>query len=154
LLGALSTEAKYNAYRSKHPEFKLPLALEVQVIHSAWSTKPTAAEFSLMSKRQQAAFFKKLHTLPGYAELSPEVFVGDKAALQVVGNYYPYVVLKVRTPNIIEAAQVVNGEPSLPGGTFRWSAKAGCFVERGVKGTHYKFLRIGGKVHRTYTGVR
>jgi len=75
-------------------------------------------------------------------------------ALQVVGNYYPYVVLKVRTPNIIEAAQVVNGEPSLPCGTFRWSAKAGCFVERGVKGTHYKFLRIGGKVHRTYTGVR
>ena len=154
----LSTEAKYTAFRRKHPELKLPSARSVKVMHTgaygSQSTKPTAAEFSLMSKRQQAAFFKKLHTLPGYAELSPEVVVGDKAALQVVGNYYPYVVLKVRTPNIIEAAQVVNGEPSLPGGTFRWPAKAGCFVERGVKGTHYKFLRIGGKVHRTYTGVR
>jgi hypothetical protein len=46
----LSTKAKYSMYRRNHPELKLPLALEVQVIHSAWSTKPTAAEFNLMSK--------------------------------------------------------------------------------------------------------
>jgi len=66
----LSTKAKYNAFRRKHPELELPLALEVQVIHSGWSTKPTLAEFNLLSKRQQAAFYKKLHTLPGYAELA------------------------------------------------------------------------------------
>lgn len=66
----LSTKAKYNAFRRKHPELELPLALEVQVVHSEWSTKPTLAEFNLLSKRQQAAFYKKLHTLPGYAELA------------------------------------------------------------------------------------
>jgi hypothetical protein len=72
----LRTEAKYTAFRRKHPELKLPSARSVKAMHTgaygSQSTKPTAAEFNLMSKRQQAAVLKKLHTLPGYEKLSIE----------------------------------------------------------------------------------